>query len=913
MSARGRAPEGPTPRPPPPACGQGACITSVASGDIQAAGMSEYSGLIAKPLGPASISLELPNYPMPPLDLSHFTGISAEEAQRRFLEEGPNELPSREVRGIPGIVKDVIREPMFLLLVGAGSIYLILGDLEEGALLLSFVLVIIGITVYQERKTERALEALRNLSSPRALVIRDGQLARIAGRDVVRGDILFLSEGDRIAADALIHASTNLSVDESLLTGESVPVRKLPPEGEPGERRPGGDDQPWLYSGTLVVQGQGIAEVVSTGINTRMGEIGKALQAVEPEETRLHVETGHIVRRIALIGLFLFIIVVVVYGLTRGDWIQGLLAGITLAMAILPEEFPVVLTVFLALGAWRLSKISVLARQVPAIETLGETTVLCTDKTGTLTLNRMTVAKCAVAGSTFDCLTDPGRPLPEPYHELLEYAILSCKKDPFDPMEQALLKTGIDDLSGTEHLHRDWELLVEYPLSRELLAMSNVWRSRKGDEYIIAAKGAPEAIFDLCHLGEDEIAKLTPGVEDLAAQGLRVLGVAKSRFQPGQLPDGQHAFPFTYLGLIGFADPVRPDAAAAVSECRTAGIRVVMITGDYPSTARNIARQIGLPETENILTGPDLDAMPSSRRAAEIRTASLFARVVPEQKLQIVESLKAGGEIVAMTGDGVNDAPALKAAHIGIAMGGRGTDVAREASSLVLLDDNFASIVAGIRMGRRIYANLKKAMAYIIAVHVPIAGLSLIPVLFGWPLILLPVQIVFLELIIDPACSVVFEAEQEEPDTMQRPPRKPEDHMLDRPTVAIALAQGLVALVIVLAIYLHGMMQGLSADQLRTVSFITIVIANLALICANRSWSESIAATFRKQNTAFWWVITGALFFLGAVLVVPGVRALFQFAPVSPGYLLLCGLGGLLTVAWFELYKIARAGRPHTT
>ena len=844
---------------------------------------------------------------MPPLDLSHFTGLSAEEAQRRLLHDGPNELPSREVRGIFGIVKDVIREPMFLLLVGAGSIYFVLGDIEEGALLLSFVLVIIGITVYQERKTERALEALRNLSSPRALVIRDGALVRIAGREVVRGDLIFVNEGDRIAADALLTSSTNLSVDESLLTGESVPVRKLPPEGEPGERRPGGDDQPWLYSGTLVVQGQGVAEVVSTGIHTRMGEIGKALQTVEQEETRLHVETAHIVRSIAFIGLFLFIIVVIVYGLTRGDWLQGLLAGITLAMAILPEEFPVVLTVFLALGAWRLSKINVLARHVPAIEALGATTILCTDKTGTLTVNRMTVARCAVAGSSFDCLAETGSPLPEPFHELLEYAILSCKKDPFDPMEQALLKTGNDDLSGTEHLHQDWELLLEYPLSRELLAMSNVWRSKKGDDYIIAAKGAPEAIFDLCHLGEQEVAALTLEVEDLAAQGLRVLGVAKSHFHLGQLPDGQHAFPFSYLGLIGFADPVRPDAAAAVSECRTAGIRVAMITGDYPATARNIARQIGLSETDKILTGTELESMPAAQRDAEIHSTSVFARVVPEQKLQIVESLKSLGEIVAMTGDGVNDAPALKAAHIGIAMGGRGTDVAREASSLVLLDDNFASIVAGIRMGRRIYANLKKAMAYIISVHVPIAGLSLIPILFGWPLILLPIQIVFLELIIDPACSVVFEAEQDEPGIMQRPPRNPDDHMLDRPTVAIALAQGFVALGIVLAIYLYGMMQGLSEDELRTISFITIVVANLALISTNRSWTESMVATFKKPNKAFWWVIVGTAFFLGAVLIVPGLRALFQFAPVSPEYLLLCVIGGLLTVIWFELFKVMRA------
>ncbi|MDD1718930.1 MAG: cation-translocating P-type ATPase [Methanoregulaceae archaeon] len=848
---------------------------------------------------------------MPILDISNFPGLHTEEADRRLRQEGPNELPAQETRNVFAIIGEVIREPMFLLLVGAGLIYFFLGDLEEGALLLSFVLVIIAITVYQERKTEKALEALKNLSSPRALVIRDGRLVRIAGRDVVRGDTIFVAEGDRVPADALLLTGTNLTVDESLLTGESVPVRKLPAVGETGARRPGGDDQPWLYSGTLVVQGQGIAEVSTTGIHTEMGRIGKALQSVVQEKTRLHVETSHIVKNIAAIGLFLCVTVVVAYGLTRGDWVHGFLAGITLAMAILPEEFPVVLTVFLALGAWRLSKLNVLARHVPAIETLGATTVLCVDKTGTLTQNRMTVAKLVAARSSFDCAGRGTGAFPEPFHELLEYAMLSCKKDPFDPMEQALLTIGKDGLSGTEHIHQDWDLLVEYPLSRELLAMSNVWRSKAGDQYVIAAKGAPEAIFDLCHMDEQEVARQVTGVEELAGQGLRVLAVAKAHFRQVELPDGQHDFPFTYLGLIGFEDPVRPDAAQAVGECRTAGIRVSMITGDYPATACSIARQIGLPETCKVLTGPELDMIPPDRRDEEIRTTQVFARVVPEQKLLIVESLKSAGEVVAMTGDGVNDAPALKAAHIGIAMGGRGTDVAREASSLVILDDNFASIVAGVRMGRRIYANLRKAMAYIISVHVPIAGLSLIPVLLGWPLILMPIQIVFLELIIDPACSVVFEAEKEEPDIMKKPPRRPEDRILDRSTVLIALAQGFVAFGTVLAIYLFGMMRGLGEDELRSLSFVTIVVANIALICTNRSWSESIIATFRKPNRAFWWVIGGTIVFLAAVLIIPGLRDLFRFAPIMPLDLLVCVTGGMLSVVWFEIFKAIQAGRRH--
>ncbi|MDD1666479.1 MAG: cation-translocating P-type ATPase, partial [Methanomicrobiales archaeon] len=774
-----------------------------------------------------------------------------------------------------------------------------------------FVIVIIGITAYQEQKTEKALEALRNLSSPRALVIRDGTLLRIAGREVVRKDIMVVGEGDRVAADALLRSESNLLVDESLLTGESVPVRKAVPRGTPAERRPGGDDQPWLYAGTLVVQGQGIAEVMDTGMGTEMGKIGKALGSVREEETRLRLETSRIVRDIALGGLLLCTLVVVVYGITRADWLHGLLAGITLAMAILPEEFPVVLTIFLALGAWRLSRQNVLTRRIPAIETLGAATVLCVDKTGTLTENRMSVARLGVAGTSFPCSPRGGDRLPEPFHELLEFAILSCKKDPFDPMEQALLRKGVDDLRGTEHLHGDWELLQEYPLSRELLAMSNVWRSPEGREYVIAAKGAPEAIADLCHLGPERQRALSAEVEGMASDGLRVIGVAKAYFTEGDLPDGQHDFPFAFLGLVGFADPVRKDVPGAVAECGTAGIRVVMITGDYPATARNIGRQIHLPEGDGVVTGAELEGADDLAVAGKIRGASIFARVVPEQKLRIVEAFKATGEVVAMTGDGVNDAPALKAAHIGIAMGRRGSDVAREASSLVLLDDNFASIVAAVRMGRRIYANLRKAMAYIISVHVPIAGLSLAPVLLGLPLILLPVHIVFLELIIDPACSVVFEAEREEPDIMRRPPRRPEDRILDRRTITLALAQGFLVLVFVLAVYFSAVSRGLPMDAVRTLTFVTIVIANLALIAVNRSWSGNVLSTLRVPNQAFWAVIGGTLFFLAVAIALPAARGVFRFAVSGPWDLALAVLAGFLSVLWFEVYKAVRpaAGR----
>ena len=837
------------------------------------------------------------------LDLDMVKGLSHQQAAEKIRTEGFNELPESKRRGIFWIIFDVVHEPMFILLVASGLIYFTLGDFTESIMLMSFVVVIIGITVYQEQKTERALEALRNLSSPRALVIRDGEQQRIAGREVVTGDMLILVEGDRVPADGILLSSNNVMVDESLLTGESVPVRKIPwSEGVRAER-PGGDDQPFVYSGTMVVQGQGLAEVTSTGARTEMGKIGTVLQTVERGETRLKTEISRIVRTVAIAGIFLCGIIVVVYGISRGNWTEGFLAGITLAMAILPEEFPVVLTIFLALGAWRIAKKNVLTRQVPAIETLGSATVLCVDKTGTLTLNRMTVRMFFAGGQLCDHDATGKNSVAEICHELAEFAILACKKDPFDPMEKALLHLKEGDFGRTEHIHSGWELVTEYPLSPELLAMSNVWRSPSGRDYRIASKGAPEAIADLCHFDEARKQELAANVNTMAAKGLRVLGVAKASFTRPELPDGQHDFNFAFLGLVGFADPVRPQVAKAVSECYSAGIRVIMITGDYPLTAQNIGLQIGLDHTDQCITGAELEQMGEEELQKRISTATLFARAVPEQKLRIVNALKANGEVVAMTGDGVNDAPALKSADIGIAMGGRGTDVARESSSLVLLDDNFISIVSAVRMGRRIFDNLKKAMAYIFSIHVPIAGLSLIPVLFTMPLVLLPVHIVFLELIIDPACSIVFESEKEERDVMSRPPRNKDEGLFTRKTLALSLLQGFVVLAVVLMIYVDAIFRGFGEAEVRTLTFTTIVIANLCLILTNRSWSETILTTLRTPNRAMRWVFAGTISCLILVLFIPFLQDLFMFGPVPSARLVMCVIAGGLSVVWFECYK----------
>jgi Ca2+-transporting ATPase len=603
--------------------------------------------------------------------------------------------------------------------------------------------------------------------------------------------------------------------------------------------------------------------------------------------------------------LALCVVVIVVYGLTRGNWLQGFLAGITLAMAMLPEEFPVVLTIFLALGAWRLSKMNVLARRVPVIETLGSATVLCVDKTGTLTVNRMSIRKLAVGGTVLDVEQQASQALPEDFHEIVEFGILASQRDPFDPMEKAYHDLGNDRLAQTEHLHADWTLERGYSLSPSLLAMSHVWKSPTGQDYVLATKGAPEAIADLCHLNDaDRTKAIGDQVAAMAQDGLRVLGVAKGVFGQQALPGEQHDFTFEFLGLVGLADPVRPTVPAAVEECYTAGIRVVMITGDHPTTAKSIARQAGIKPVDEIITGPELEKLNEAELQVRVRTINVFARMVPEQKLRLVNALKANGEVVAMTGDGVNDAPALKAAHIGIAMGGRGTDIACEAASLVLLTDDFASIVQSVRMGRRIFDHLQKAMNYIVAVHVPIAGMSLVPVLLGGPIALMPVHILFLELIIDPACSVVFEAEPEDADVMSRPLRNPTLPLFGGRLLGLGLLQGASGLLIVLAIYLSALWSWLNASDATALSFTTLVVANLGLIIANRSWTRTIWSTLRTPNAALWWVIGGTTFFLGLTLYVPFLRDLFHFSVLHPNDLALRLAGGLLSVIWFEGLKL---------
>jgi len=833
---------------------------------------------------------------------TNLTGLTSAQAAEKSAAEGLNMLPSSKPKNFFSIALGVIKEPMFILLVACGSLYLVLGDLKEGIMLLCFVFVIMGIEFFQQKKTEKALDALKDMASPRALVIRDGVETRIAGVEVVTDDLIVLQEGDRVPADATVIQSVNLLADESLLTGESVSVRKSDWDGKLETTQPGGDDLPFVYSGTMIVQGNGIARVTSIGINTEIGKIGKALGSVKEEPTRLKKEMGSLVLKLTITAGILCVLVIVGFTLTRGNLINGFLAGITLAMAMLPEEFPVILTIFMALGAWRMSKKKVLTRNPSAIETLGSATVLCTDKTGTLTENKMTVAQL-YNGKDFSEIVKE-KLIPEDFHEIMEFGILSSQINPYDAMEKAITEMGKMQLKGTEHIHKTWEMIKEYPLSKELLAMSRVFSDKKTKEKSIATKGAPEAIFELCHLDAKEKKRLSAAVQELASNGLRVLGVAKSTINTSGLPDIQHDFKFDFIGLIGLSDPIRSNVKKAVSECQKAGIRVIMITGDYPVTAQHIAMEIGLENPDKCMTGDELRLITEVELCRQINGINVFARVVPEQKLKIVEALKRNGEIVAMTGDGVNDAPALKAANIGIAMGQKGTDVAREASSLVLMDDNFSSIVAAIRMGRRIFDNLQKSFGYIFAIHVPIAGLSLIPILIAQlPIILWPVHIVFMELIIDPACSIIFEAEKEEANVMSRPPKKLDEPFFGAKKIIFSCLQGVGILLVTLAVYLGGLHVGFEPNQVRAMAFTTLIISNIAVILTNRSWVDNIFKIIVTPNNAVLWVVGGAIFFLTLILNVPFFLELFQFDRLSLIQVLICISAGISTVIWFEIYK----------
>jgi Ca2+-transporting ATPase len=828
------------------------------------------------------------------------TGLAGAEAARLLAAEGYNELPAPEARGVLRIVGEVVRQPMFALLIGGGVVYLLLGDRTEAVLLLVFACLSVGITIVQESRSEHVLEALRNLASPRATVLRDGRRVVIAGREVVRGDLLVVGEGDRVAADATLTTSQDLLLDESLLTGESVPVRKeagTTADGKPAsEAVPGGEDTPHIFAGTLVVRGSGIARVHATGAASAMGRIGRALATIETAQPHLQRQIARLVRDFAIVGGIAGCAAVLLYGLLRGSWLEALLSGIALGMSMMPEEFPLVIAVFMAMGAWRISRARVLTRRAAAIETLGATTVLCTDKTGTLTENRMTLV--AINDGCVTWRAARGAAPAAAAQETLAVARLACPAVPVDPMDIAVAA-----LAGTSPAPR---LVRAWGLRPDLFAVANLHAGDTPGSSVASAKGALEAIAELCNMAPERLAAIRHQADALAGEGIRVLAVASAEL-PGtpaaaDLPETPRGLPFEYAGLIGFADPLRANVPAAVAECRGAGIRVLMITGDYPVTALAIARAAGI-DAARVLDGDAIAGLTDEALAARVKDTSVFARIRPEQKLRIVQSLKAGGAVVAMTGDGVNDAPAIKAAHIGIAMGARGTDVAREASAIVLLDDDFGSIVRTIRLGRRIYDNLRKATEYIVAVHIPIAGLALLPLLFGLPLILAPIHIAFLEMVIDPACSVVLEAEEEEEDVMRRPPREPDSRLLPPRRMWWALLQGATVLALVALVMFTAARAKLPEGELRALVFTCLVLVNMGLILVNRSFSASLLAAFRRPNRSLWILLGGVGAVLACAQFWPPARDLFHFGPLHWHDLAIGAGAGVVSLVLLETVK----------
>jgi P-type Ca2+ transporter type 2C len=836
---------------------------------------------------------------------SQRTGLSEAEAKTRLSEEGPNELPKHNRRTAFRIALEVLREPMLALLLGGGVVYLALGDVKEAIILLVFACLSVLITVIQEARTERVLDALRDLTSPRALVIRGAERKRIAGRDLVRGDLIVLAEGDRVPADARLLSAQDLQADESLLTGESVPVRKSEVAANQGiPARPGGDDLPFVYSGSLIVRGVGTADVMATGPRSEIGKIGQSLSDLEATAPHLQTQMRKLVSIFSLVGAGVSVLVVVLYGTLRGGWLDAILAGIAVGMSMLPEEFPVVLAVFMAMGAWRISQARVLTRRATAIEALGSTTVLCTDKTGTLTENRMTITELRMADGSATSVAGSNDALPASFQTIILTGVLASAAEPFDPMEKAF--HALAKSSAVASLDRELSagsLVKAYALRPDCLAMSHVWsRPRDREPFVVAAKGAPEAIAELCRLNADVRAELKQSVDQMAAAGLRVLGVARATFAGQPLPETQYGFDFSFVGLVGLSDPLRGSVPEAIRECRAAGIRVLMITGDYPATARAVARAAGL-DGDDIVSGEQLGSLSDNDLALRVKTATIFARIMPEQKLRIVEALKANGEVVAMTGDGVNDAPSLKAANIGVAMGGRGTDVAREAASIVLLDDDFGSIVTTVRLGRRIYDNLRKAMSFIFAVHVPIAGLALLPLIFGLPILLGPMHIAFLEMVIDPVCSLVFEAESEEDDVMSRRPRDPAEPLFSSAMIVWGLLQGVLAFGLVAAIFIVALKRGMPVDEVRALTFFALVISIVALILVNRSASASLLKAIRRPNRALAIVLPLVVLMLAATLLIPFVSNLFRFGPLHVDDLLITLGAGAVVLVVLELIK----------
>ena len=827
------------------------------------------------------------------------TGLTTAEARQRQQQYGKNELTPQKKENFLKKILHVLREPMFLLLLLAAAIYFVLGEPRDGAIMLVFVVGIITIDVVQEWKTDQTLNALKDLSAPRVTVLRDGTEQEIASADLVPGDLMMICEGIKVPADGVVLRCADLCVDESSLTGEAEGVWKVPADTVQEQKDYWRRD--YCYAGTLVTQGTALVEVDRIGAATEYGKIGLGVASAPREDTPLQRQTGKLVRTCAVIAGVLFVLVGAFTWRNLPDHrfadrlIESVLSGVTLAMAMIPEEFPVILTVFLSMGAWRLARKNSLVRRLPSVETLGAVSVLCVDKTGTITMNQMTVQELWTASGT--------------ERDLVETMGLGCETEAYDPMEKAMLRCCEEHGITRESLFEN-KFVTEYAFTNELKMMGHVWR--KGDGLVIAAKGSPERILTICELTDAERAAAETQVNALSSGGLRVIAVAAAR------PESEAAIPaaltdcrLTLLGLVGLADPPRESVKDDIAVCNRAGIRVVMITGDNGVTASAIAKKIGIPGSGHMITGEALEAMTDEELRKAVQTVSIFSRVIPEHKMRIVKAFKENGEIVAMTGDGVNDAPALKYADIGIAMGKRGSEVSREAADLILMDDNFTTIVETVRDGRRIYDNIRKAVGYVFTIHIPIALSSLLAPFLGiapTALFLLPLHVVLLEVLIDPTCSIVLERQPAERDIMARRPRNPQEKLLAAGLLGKSVLQGLTVFAASFGAYFITLAgKADNAPTARAVGLAVIMLANLFLVQVNSSDRDLAVRSIARlaKDGVMWAVNLGTLALLGLILYTP-LSVYLKLAPLTGGQALTALALAAGSVLWYELVKIIR-------
>jgi len=822
------------------------------------------------------------------IHLDNIQGLSVQQVSVLRQQYGKNVFHAESSHRFIYIVWDVVKEPMFILLVIACSLYFILGEVSEGVMMLVAMVLVAAISLYQEVKSSNAIKALNQFTEPKVTVVRDGKEMIISTEELVPGDILVLDEGMNIPADAIILQENDFTVNESIITGESLPADKHETEGHN-----------ILYQGTTINSGKCIAQVTATGNNTVLGKLGKAVGSYHPPKTLLQLQINQFVRRLALFGLIGFFIILFVNYLHYREWATSLLFALTLAMSAVPEEIPVAFSSFMALGAYKMSKLGIISRQPQIVENLGAVSVICLDKTGTITENKMKVK--TIYDYDSDTLVDLNNNTELQNENVLRYGVLASEMNPFDAMEKAIWEAY--HLYTEGKTHQQLKMIYEYPLQGQPPMMTHVYEHN--NIKVVAAKGAAERIIHICSLGDTDKKKITQHIKSLASKGYRVIGVASAMHAEPRFPAMQDDFNWQFEGLLALYDPPKKNIPDVLQQFYDAKIDVKLITGDYPETAMNIAGQVGIFNHLKCINGEQVINMKEDELMQVVKSTNVFARMFPDAKLKVIDALKANGEIVAMTGDGVNDGPALKAASIGIAMGRKGTEIARQAADLILTDDNLERMVTAISEGRKTFSNLKKAVRYIISIHIPIILTASLPVIFGWayPNIFTPIHIIFMELIMGPTCSIFFEKEPVEENIMQQTPRERNGGIFTRKELLISIVQGLVIAAGGMILYYYFMNSGASLEQTRTIVFTTLILGNVFLTFANRSFTKTIYYTSRYKNSLAPVILIISAFFLLSLHFIPFVHNLFQLAAITSGQFWLCFGVAFASVMWFEMYK----------